>query len=153
MWACTGELVSSYMSEVITQASSVIRKSFVWFAHADASVFFHQCISPKNSCSLLHFTTLNIHLLSCNWTFWLALSSLHSWRTCSLSSVHSYKKSSFEGGVAYIYIYIHINTHILGCCSNTFLAGLRRRLCAVIFVILHCLVCCYVCSRVLLFVL
>jgi len=39
---------------------------------------------------------------------------------------------------------------ILWCCSNTFLAGFFRRLCAAIFVILHCLVYCYVCSRVLL---
>ena len=51
----------------------------------------------------------------------------------------------------------------LGCCSNTFLAGLFRRLRTVIFVILHCLVhwcllpCsvyfalvfCYFCARVL----
>ena len=44
-----------------------------------------------------------------------------------------------------IYIYI------LGCCSNTFLAGLFRRLFAVVFVILHCLVFCYFCVRVLLF--
>ena len=39
----------------------------------------------------------------------------------------------------------------LGCCSNTFLAGLFRRLFAVVFVILHCLVFCYFCVRVLLF--
>ena len=43
--------------------------------------------------------------------------------------------------------------YMLGCCSNTFLAGLFRPLCTVIFVILHCLVYCYVCSRVLLFLL
>ena len=43
--------------------------------------------------------------------------------------------------------------YILRCCSNTFLAGLFRRLSTVVFVILHGLVYCYVCSRVLLFLL
>ena len=44
-----------------------------------------------------------------------------------------------------------LKSYTVGCCSNTFLAGLFRRLFAVVFVILHCLVFCYFCVRVLLF--
>ena len=70
---------------------------------------------------------------------------------CFNRIIAKYCKIAIKYSKLFILKSVCVYIYILGCCSNTFLAGLFRRLSAVVFVILNCLVYCYFCVRVLLF--